>query len=95
MSLMPEGIRAGMTPQEFSDLIEYLTTLRQPETAVSANRGCRRHSLDRPPVTLRPFFREEPRIPHAFVQKPGIIRFRAGLVRLAARRSERLSGGSP
>ncbi|MFO1458351.1 MAG: PQQ-dependent sugar dehydrogenase [Verrucomicrobiota bacterium] len=79
VSLMPEGIEAGMTPQEFSDLIEYLTTLRQPETAVSANRGMPSDipSIARP-VTLRPFFREELRFPHAFVQKPGDIRF--GLV---------------
>lgn len=79
VSLMPEGLEAGMTPQEFADLIEYLTTLRQPETAVSANRGMPSEipSIAHP-VTLRPFFREELRFPHAFVQKPGDVRF--GLV---------------
>ena len=31
ISLMPEGLHAGLSVEEFSDLIEYLTSLKQPE----------------------------------------------------------------
>lgn len=30
LSLMPEGLHAGLTPEAFTDLIEYLTTLKAP-----------------------------------------------------------------
>src|SRR5204862_6305765 len=39
ISLMPEGLHAGLSPAEFTDLIEFLGTLKQPENALSANRG--------------------------------------------------------
>ena len=39
ISLMPEGLQAGLSQAEFTDLIDYLATLRQPESALSANRG--------------------------------------------------------
>lgn len=39
VSLMPEGLQAGLTLQEFNDLIEYLITLRQPESALQFERG--------------------------------------------------------
>jgi len=38
-SLMPEGLQAGLSLQEFTDLTEYLVTLKQPETALVSNRG--------------------------------------------------------
>jgi putative heme-binding domain-containing protein len=79
VSLMPEGLHAGMSRQEFADLIEYLVTLKQPESALTSNRGMPANipELARP-ITLRPFFSEQMRFPHAFVQKPGDVRY--GLV---------------
>lgn len=79
VSLMPEGLQAGISREEFTDLIEYLTTLKQPESALTSNRGM---PADIPelarPVAVRPFFSEELRFPHAFVHKPGDVRY--GLV---------------
>jgi putative heme-binding domain-containing protein len=78
-SLMPEGLQTGMSRQEFTDLVEYLVTLKQPENALTSNRGMPANipELARP-VALRPFFSEELRFPHAFVHKPGDVRY--GLV---------------
>ena len=79
ISLMPEGLHTGMSQQEFTDLVEYLVTLKQPESALTGNRGMPSKIPElAKPVTLRPFFSEELRFPHAFVQKPGDIR--SGLV---------------
>jgi len=76
VSLMPEGLQAGMSREEFTDLIEYLVTLKQPESALTSNRGM---PADIPelarPAAVRPFFAEELRFPHAFVQKPGDVRY--------------------
>ena len=56
ISLMPEGQQAGLSLQEFNDLIEYLTSLKQPASTLAANRGI---PLDIPllakPITVRPF----------------------------------------
>lgn len=38
-SLMPEGLQAGLSKQEFGDLIEYLVSLKQPGSALSSHRG--------------------------------------------------------
>jgi putative heme-binding domain-containing protein len=79
VSLMPEGLHSGMSRQEFTDLIDYLVTLKQPESALTSNRGM---PLGIPelarPIEVRPFFGEQLRFPHAFVQKPGDVRY--GLV---------------
>jgi putative heme-binding domain-containing protein len=79
VSLMPEGLHAGLSRQEFTDLIEYLVTLKQPENALTSNRGMPANipELARP-ITVRPFFGEQMRFPHNFVQKPGDVRY--GLV---------------
>ena len=79
VSLMPEGLHAGLSRQEFTDLIEYLVTLKQPESTLAGNRGSPDEipQLARP-IALRPFFAEDLKFPHAFVQKPGDIR--SGLV---------------
>ena len=78
-SLMPEGLQTGLSRQEFTDLIEYLFTLKQPENALTSNRGMPAEIPElSKPVTLRPFFGEELRFPHAFVHKPGDVRY--GLV---------------
>lgn len=78
-SLMPDGLQTGLSREEFTDLIEYLTTLKQTESALTSNRGM---PLTIPelarPIAVRPFFSEELRFPHAFVQKPGDVRY--GLV---------------
>ena len=76
VSLMPEGVHTLMSRHEFTDLIEYLCTLKQPEHGLTSNQGM---PGDIPelqiPVTLRPFFSEELRFPHAFVHKAGDVRY--------------------
>lgn len=69
VSLMPEALQAGLTPQEFADLIEYLTTLQQPESALIGNRGMPRSIpvLARP-VKVEPFLAAELRVPSGKVQ---------------------------
>ena len=56
VSLMPEGLQAGLSFQEFTDLIEYLTTLRQPESTLARHHGMPSviPELARP-VNVRPF----------------------------------------
>ena len=79
VSLMPEGLHTGMSQQEFTDLVEYLVTLKQPESALTGHRGMPSTIPQlAKPVTLRPLFSEQLRLPHAFVQNPGDIR--SGLV---------------
>ncbi|MDB6109956.1 MAG: putative glucose/L-sorbosone dehydrogenase, distantly related to bacterial beta-galactosidase [Pedosphaera sp.] len=79
ISLMPEGLQAGLSHQEFTDLIEYLFTLRQPENLLTSNHGMPSNIPKlAQPVTLRPFLSEDLRFPNAFVQKPGDLRY--GLV---------------
>lgn len=79
VSLMPEGLQAGLSLQEFADLVEYLVTLKQPESTVAFNRGMPAEIAELArPVTVRPFFNEELRFPHAYVHKPGDVRY--GLV---------------
>jgi len=39
VSLMPEGLQAGISHEEFTDVIEYLVTLKQPVSALASNRG--------------------------------------------------------
>ena len=79
ISLMPEGLYAGMSKEEFADLIEYLISLKQPASALTSNRGMPAEIPElATPIVVRPFFDEQLRFPHAFVQKPGDVRF--GLV---------------
>lgn len=79
ISLMPEALHAAFSREEFTDLVQFLTTLREPENLLMSKVGMPAEipELARP-VALRPFFKEELRFPHAFVQKPGDIR--SGLV---------------
>lgn len=78
-SLMPEGLPNALTREEFNDLVQFVASLKQPASALSHHRGSPSEipELARP-VMLEPFFSEELRFPHAFVQKPGDVRF--GLV---------------
>ena len=75
VSLMPEGLQDGLTDQEFADLIEYLTTLKQPESAQIARRGmpAKIPELERQ-ATLTPVHTAEHRFtkPLWFGQIPGV-----------------------
>ena len=76
LSLMPEGQHAALSREEFTDLIEYLTTLKQPASTLVSNRAV---PGDIPPlarpVTLRPFFTNEFRLPRG-QQESGLTSFR-------------------
>lgn len=64
VSLMPEELQAGLSFQEFTDLIEYLVSLKQPVTALTSHRGMPETIPELPhPITLRPFLAEELRVP--------------------------------
>lgn len=79
LSLMPEGLGAGLSREEFADLVQYIASLRQPESSLASSRGMPLEVPELPaPVPLRPFFDEQLRFPHAFVEKPGDVR--SGLV---------------
>jgi len=79
LSLMPEGLQAGMSREEFTDLIEYLVSLKDPSSALANNRGMPPIIPElAKPIGVRPFFSEDLRFPHSFVQKPGDVR--SGLV---------------
>jgi len=69
VSLMPEGLHEGVSRQEFTDLTEYLATLRQPESTLTSNHGMPRviPQLAKP-VTARPFFSQELKLPREKVQ---------------------------
>jgi len=69
LSLMPEGLHEGLSRQEFTDLIEFLTTLRQPESTLVSNHGMPAviPQLAKP-VTARPFFSQELKLPREKVQ---------------------------
>jgi glucose/arabinose dehydrogenase len=62
---MPEGLEAGMSRQEFTDLIEYLVTLKQPTSARMVEHGMPNaiQSIARP-IALHPFYSEELRFKH-------------------------------
>lgn len=79
VSLMPDGLQVSLAQEEFTDLIEFLVTLKQPESTLMSNRGM---PEDIPqlakPIALRLFLSEGLRLPYAFVQQPGDVRF--GLV---------------
>ena len=65
VSLMPDGLEGGLTPEEFTDLIEYLVGLKQPESAAMVEHGM--PSVLQPlakPVALRPFIAEELKFEH-------------------------------
>lgn len=69
VSLMPEGLHAGLSLQEFADLTEYLATLQQPESMLASSHGMPGvipHLAK--PVTPRPFFSQELKLPRSKVQ---------------------------
>ena len=58
LSLMPEGMQAAVSFQEFTDLIEYLATLQQPESTLVSHHGMPSiiPQLAKP-ANLRPYLR--------------------------------------
>jgi len=73
-SMMPEGLQNGLSPQAFTDLIEYLATLRLPQSLAAARQGMPssiRHTAV--PVSLVPVNSPEHRFNHPdwFGQIPG------------------------
>jgi putative heme-binding domain-containing protein len=75
LSLMPEGLQAGMSRQEFTDVIEYLVSLKQPESAFSVNRGMPSVIPEiAKAAVLRPVLGSPLRYPEDFVHKPGDVR---------------------
>jgi putative heme-binding domain-containing protein len=65
ISLMPEGLQAGLTLPEFTDLIEYLVTLKQPASTRMVEHGMPSEiqSLARP-IALHPIHNEDLRFKH-------------------------------
>jgi putative heme-binding domain-containing protein len=74
-SLMPEGLYTGLTLQEFSDLVEYLASLKAPQTSAMSEHGMpdliRETSR---PVRFEPFNRTENDFEHPvwFGPLPGV-----------------------
>ncbi|MGZ8899622.1 MAG: PQQ-dependent sugar dehydrogenase [Limisphaerales bacterium] len=63
ISLMPQGLQAGLTLQEFADLIEYLVSLKEPVHSHLAHQGMPDSIPELSnPVTLRPFLTERLRL---------------------------------
>ncbi len=74
-SLMPEGLQSGMTVQEFTDLVEFLVTLKQTESANLIAHGMPAEIPEtRQPVELVPFPSAELKFEHPvwFGPVPGI-----------------------
>ena len=79
VSLMPDGWHTLMSREEFSDLIEYLTTLRQAANALASHRGMPEEiPALATPVGLHALLTEDLRFPPGVAPKPGDIR--SGLV---------------
>lgn len=82
LSLMPEGLHAQLSLQEFTDLTEYLMTLKEARHFSTRRRGM---PDDIPPlavpVKLRPFLAQELRVPGQRDAAPGVNP--SGLVWLA------------
>jgi putative heme-binding domain-containing protein len=69
LSLMAEGLHAGLSLKEFTDLTEYLASLRQPESTRVSDHGMPAilPQLAKP-VVARPFFSQELKLPREKVQ---------------------------
>jgi len=74
ISLMPEGLQAGMSTQEFTDLIAYLITLKQPTHSLATQHGMPDVIPELAhPVALKPFLKEPLRVPPDTVGETGKI----------------------
>lgn len=64
VSFMPEGLHTNLSRQEFTDLIEYLTTLKQEESTLVSAHGMPGVIPElAKPVAVRPFFAEKFTVP--------------------------------
>jgi putative heme-binding domain-containing protein len=64
-SLMPDGLQNGLTFQQFADLIEYLVSLKQPESATMVEHGMPGEIQPlAKPVELRPFIADALKFEH-------------------------------
>jgi putative heme-binding domain-containing protein len=69
VSLMPEGLQAGLSLQEFTDLTEYLTTLKQPANALISDHGMPALIPElAKPIAVRPFLDQPLTIPKSKIQ---------------------------
>jgi putative heme-binding domain-containing protein len=65
VSLMPEGLHAGLSKEEFTDLIDYLASLQIPESAAKSRQGAPAEiPMLEKPVALVPFQSPEHRFEH-------------------------------
>jgi putative heme-binding domain-containing protein len=77
VSLMPQGLQAGLSLQEFTDLVEYLASLKETESAHNSNRGMPGIITElEKPAAVRPFVDEAMQFPHSIATNGG---FRSGL----------------
>lgn len=75
LSMMPDGLQATMSRGDFTDIIEYLVTLKQPASALSSNRGMPATIPELAiPVTLHPLFSADLRFPARAERRPGELR---------------------
>jgi putative heme-binding domain-containing protein len=75
ISLMPQGLADDLTAAEFADLVEYLASLKLPETATTAHQGMPATIPELPrAVELVPFFNENQKFEHPvwFGPVPGV-----------------------
>lgn len=79
VSLMPEGLQAGLSLQDFTDLISYLVTLKEPVNSIATRHGMPDEipALTHP-VALIPFLKEPLHVPAGTTGETGKIQ--AGLV---------------
>jgi putative heme-binding domain-containing protein len=78
LSMMPQGLQNALTFQEFADLVDYLASLRLPETANAGQRGMPATIAElAKPVTLVPFIAPEHKFTHpvCFTPVPGADAF--------------------
>jgi putative heme-binding domain-containing protein len=69
LSLMPEGLQTALSVREFTDLIEYLATLQQPESTLLSNHGMPSIIPELAKlVEVRPYFTNQFTVPRSRVQ---------------------------
>jgi putative heme-binding domain-containing protein len=72
VSLMPEGLQAGLSVEEFTDLIEYLVSLKEAAHALTSYQGMPETIPQLPrPILLRPLFQEDLHVPPPSAPAPG------------------------
>lgn len=65
LSLMPEGLQSGLTLQEFTDLTEFLVSLKQPENSAALHHGMPATIPELPtPIQLLPIHGPEQKFEH-------------------------------